>query len=49
MRFLILALTVISTLAFADTAKPAQRIAVIELEKLVNDVDDGQSAKTKLQ
>lgn len=43
MRFLILALTIISTLAFAD------KTAVIELERLVNDVEDGHAAKAKLQ
>ena len=45
MRVLILTLGLLSALAYADTLKPA----VIELEKLVNEVEDGRAAKAKLQ
>lgn len=44
MRFLILTLVFLSSFVYADS-----KIAVIELERLVNDVEDGQTAKTKLQ
>src|SRR3989338_8648358 len=43
MRFVILTVGLLSSFGHAS------RIGVIELEKLVNDVEDGQAAKVKLQ